>query len=60
MRPYSERFCDVPRKSKFTLTCDVVKSFRIGPKGDMLMIAWFCPKSLKQSMTVKSLFVAKS
>ena len=25
-RPYSERFCDVARKSKFTLKCDVAKS----------------------------------
>ena len=30
-RSYSECFCDVARKSKFTLKRDVAKSFRIGP-----------------------------
>ena len=30
-RPNSQRFCNVAWKSKFTLTCDVAKSFRIGP-----------------------------
>ena len=32
--PTSTRFCDVALKSKFTLLCDVAKTFRIGPKED--------------------------
>ena len=31
IRSYSECFCDVARKSKFTLKRDVAKSLRIGP-----------------------------
>ena len=37
-RSYSERFCDVERKSKFTITRDVAKSYRIGPMRYMMKL----------------------
>ena len=52
-RSYSERFCDVARKSKFSLTCDVAKCFRIRP---LLVLSHVCALVFPITMWVHTVF----